>query len=219
MDDSYYIDSQFHIPSYSELHTQPEIIIHPNSTAAQLGLTPAELVPILREQQEYLRDEVAQPPPTFTRPTTVHLIPATEQLGLTTEEVEEVLQDQKDWMRAEEEQRHEMSERSTTRAQHPPSPTTRYQIPTPTAHPKLNQEVYEGYGMTHEPAIATTSYDDNDDVSNRGDTPWYQPPIPIQDNAYPAPQLEHNGYDTANEYDGHVVPFDWGYGRDGQRER
>ena len=130
MDDSYYIDSQFHIPSYSELHTQPEIIIHPNSTAAQLGLTPAELAPILREQQEYLRDEVAQPPPTFTQPTTVHLIPATKQLGLTTEEVEEVLQDQKDWMRAEEEQRHEMSECSTTRAQHPLSPTTRYQIPT-----------------------------------------------------------------------------------------
>jgi len=54
MDDSYYIDSQFHTPSYSELHTQPKIIIHPNSAAAQLGLTPAELVPILGEQQEYL---------------------------------------------------------------------------------------------------------------------------------------------------------------------
>jgi hypothetical protein len=113
-------------------------------------------------------------------------------------------------MRAEEEQRHEMSERSTTRAQHPPSPTTRYQIPTPTAHPELNQEVYEGYGMAHEPAIAATSYDndDDDDVSNHGDTPWYQPPIPIPDNGYPAPQLEHNGYDTANEYNEHIVLFD-----------
>jgi hypothetical protein len=62
MDDSY-IDSQFHIPSYSELHTQPEIVIHLNLSAAQLSLTPEELAPILRERQleYYLRDEVAQP--------------------------------------------------------------------------------------------------------------------------------------------------------------
>jgi hypothetical protein len=53
MDDSYYIETRFHIPSYSELHTQPEIVIHPNSATTQLGLTPAELAPVLREQQEY----------------------------------------------------------------------------------------------------------------------------------------------------------------------
>ena len=63
MDDSY-IDSQFHIPSYSELNAQPAIVIHPNSSAAQLGLTPEELAPILHEQQleYYLRDDGAQPP-------------------------------------------------------------------------------------------------------------------------------------------------------------
>jgi hypothetical protein len=107
MDDSYYIDSQFHIPSYRKFHTQPEIIIHPNLATTQLRLTPAELAPILREQQEYLQDEIAQPPPTFTRSTTARLIPATEQLGLITEEIEEVPKDQEEWMNEEENQRHE----------------------------------------------------------------------------------------------------------------
>jgi len=51
------------------------------------------------EQQQHIRDEPTQSLPILTRPTTTHLIPATQQLGLTQKEAEEVLQDQEDWMR------------------------------------------------------------------------------------------------------------------------
>jgi hypothetical protein len=105
MDNYQYTNSNFHIPTYNELRVPPEPVIHPNSAAAQLGLTPKELAPILQEC-ENLQIMFAQPLPILTRTTTNHLIPATEQLGLTTEEVEEVLEDQREWMR-EEEQRHE----------------------------------------------------------------------------------------------------------------
>jgi hypothetical protein len=54
MDNSHYTNSHFHIPSYSELQTPPELTTHPNSAAAQLGLTPAELAPILQEQHELM---------------------------------------------------------------------------------------------------------------------------------------------------------------------
>jgi hypothetical protein len=41
--------------------------ISPNSDTALLGLTPADMAPILQEQQELMRDELAQP---LTQPTT-----------------------------------------------------------------------------------------------------------------------------------------------------
>jgi hypothetical protein len=102
MDNSYYINSDFHNPSYSELRAPPDHI-HPNSAAAQLGLTPEELAPILQEC-ENLQSVFAQPPPILTGTTTNHPIPATAQLGLTKDEIEEVLEDQEEWMREEEEQ-------------------------------------------------------------------------------------------------------------------
>jgi hypothetical protein len=83
-----------------------------------LGLTPQELEPILHDQQEFLRNEFAQPPSIITRPTTYHLIPATEQLRLTQEEVEEMLEDQRELIREEEEQEQEVGGHNTPGTQH-----------------------------------------------------------------------------------------------------
>src|ERR1700720_2473373 len=71
--------------------------IHPDSVAAQLGLTPEELTPILQDQQrEYqqheLEYEAAQPPFHFTH--TIHPDSVAAQLGLTPEELIPILQDQ-----------------------------------------------------------------------------------------------------------------------------
>jgi hypothetical protein len=76
MDDSYYLGSHYQIPAYNHNHyREPQLLpsnyIH--SAAGQLGLTPAEMAPILRQQQEFLQDELAQPPPALTRSTTYHL--------------------------------------------------------------------------------------------------------------------------------------------------
>jgi hypothetical protein len=54
MDNSHYINLHFHIPAYNELQPPPNTIMHLNSAAAQLGLTPKQLTPILQEQHEYL---------------------------------------------------------------------------------------------------------------------------------------------------------------------
>ena len=149
MDDSYYIETQFHILSYSELHTQPEIVIHPNSAAAQLGLTPAELVPILRKQQEYLQDEYAQPLPNPAR-TAVHPNSTVMQLGLTTEEIEEVLRDQEDWLREEEQQEQEAGTAAHPASWHQPQ----------TTHLEPKCEVHKGYGMADKPPELTMSLKD-----------------------------------------------------------
>ena len=103
MDNSFYTGSQYQIPAYSPLKMAPSTQIHPNSPAGLLGMTPEELKPILQDQQEFLRNEFAQPPPIFTRPTTYHLTPATQQLGPTAEEVEEAEEHHREWMREEEE--------------------------------------------------------------------------------------------------------------------
>jgi len=52
----------YYIPAYNSNYNQPLDYIHPDSIAGQLGLTPTELVPILQEQAELMRDELAQPP-------------------------------------------------------------------------------------------------------------------------------------------------------------
>ncbi|KIM77113.1 hypothetical protein PILCRDRAFT_12291 [Piloderma croceum F 1598] len=104
MDNSHYTNSHFHIPTYNKLQAPPKPVMHPNLAAAELGLTPKELAPILQEC-ENPQIAFAQPPLILTRTTTNHPIPPTEQLGLTAEEVEELLEDQREWMR-EEEQRH-----------------------------------------------------------------------------------------------------------------
>jgi hypothetical protein len=59
---SYYTNTSLQIPAYSYHHREPKILpstcIHPDSAADQLGLTPAELTPILHEQQEFLPDKL-----------------------------------------------------------------------------------------------------------------------------------------------------------------
>jgi len=125
---SYGYDAYYPPTEYAQPHPELDFTIHPNSAVAQLGLTPEALAPILQEQQEflnsldsmgyepeqqqYLRDEPAQPLPILTRPTTTHLTPATQQLGLTQEQAREVLQDQEEWMR-DEEMREEKGECTT----------------------------------------------------------------------------------------------------------
>ena len=52
----------YYIPAHNSNYIQPLDYIHPDSIAGQLGLTPPELAPILQEQQELMRDELAQPP-------------------------------------------------------------------------------------------------------------------------------------------------------------
>ena len=124
MADYYYgPGSPYYIPAYNQNHNftsdQP---IHPNSAAAQLGLTPEELAPILREQQcEY---EFAQPP---TQPTAyhnhaiqakppqppsnpapyVHLQSVAARFGLTPTEIAEIedecIHNQAEWLAIEDE--------------------------------------------------------------------------------------------------------------------
>ena len=42
-----------------------------------------------------------------------------------------------------------------------PNPTTRHQLPTPTAHPELEQGMYEGYGTAYDPPTAISTHDNN----------------------------------------------------------
>jgi hypothetical protein len=57
---------------HKELWVMPCAYIHLESPAGQLGLTPNELKPTLHKQWEFLRDELTQPPPVLTRPTTTY---------------------------------------------------------------------------------------------------------------------------------------------------
>jgi hypothetical protein len=57
MEDFYYQNTPIYNStpsSYWEPQLTPSIHIHPESAAGQLGYTPEELAPILREQQEFL---------------------------------------------------------------------------------------------------------------------------------------------------------------------
>src|ERR1700691_6061963 len=55
-----------------ERQVMPSTYIHLESPASQLGLTPKELEPILRDQQEFLQNELTQPPLILTRSTTTY---------------------------------------------------------------------------------------------------------------------------------------------------
>jgi hypothetical protein len=138
IDNSHYINSPYHIPAYNHNHTLPADYISPNSAAAQLGLTSAEMAPILQEQRELMRDEFTQPP---TEPTTyykhttraesphpplIHPNSAAAQLGLTPTEAAEVDQE---CIRAQQEIQKEIEESRIVRerkteqnARAPPSP-------------------------------------------------------------------------------------------------
>ena len=75
VDHSYYSHTPSQNSAYSYHYQEPQLppctYIHPDSAAAQLGLTPEELAPILEEQHQFLRDDkLTQPPPALTRSTT-----------------------------------------------------------------------------------------------------------------------------------------------------
>jgi hypothetical protein len=76
MEDSYYTGPQYQILAYSPPRIAPSSYIHPESAAGLLGITPEELAPILQDQQEFLGDELAQPPPALTRSTTTYHLKA-----------------------------------------------------------------------------------------------------------------------------------------------
>jgi hypothetical protein len=121
MEDSYntpYYNSALN-NHYWEPQLPPSIHIHPESPAGQLGYTLEELGPILHEQQQFLRDKFAQPPPTSTsyhRPPrtkttpdpTFYAHPQQEaaKLGITPEELaaisEEATREQAEWLASDE---------------------------------------------------------------------------------------------------------------------
>src|ERR1700689_3498474 len=74
--DNIYNNSPYYTLANYYNHTLPEDYISPNSAAAQLGLTLADMAPILQEQYELMRDELAQPPPALTRSTTTYHLKA-----------------------------------------------------------------------------------------------------------------------------------------------
>jgi hypothetical protein len=104
--DNIYNNSPYYTLANYYNHPLPEDYISPNSAAAQLGLTPADMAPILQEQHELMRDELAQPPPALTRPATTNygpeelwVMPSTYihpespagQLGLNPQELDPIL--------------------------------------------------------------------------------------------------------------------------------
>jgi len=119
--DNIYNNSPYYTLANYYNYTLPEDYISPNSAAAQLGLTPADMAPILQEQYELMRDELAQPPPALTRSTTTYHLkarietqpkpapPSPQQeaarLGITPEDLaaisEEAVREQAKWLAKE----------------------------------------------------------------------------------------------------------------------
>ena len=107
----------------------------------------------------------------------------------------------------------------------PPNPTTRYRLPTPTAHLELEQGVYEGYGTSNDPLTVAKSYDDDDDVAVSNGrichspgtdcnppTPDAQPPIPppfeldIRDTM--GDHIPHTTSPKYPEHEGSIAPME-----------
>jgi hypothetical protein len=127
MDQTYY-NSPYYTPAnnnyYWEPQPQPSIYIHPESPAEILGYTLEQLAPILRKQQQFLQDELAQPQPVLTRPTTTSYHRTTRivtnpdpafytrpqqdaaQLGITSEELSSIseasIREQNEWLAQDE---------------------------------------------------------------------------------------------------------------------
>src|SRR6202050_386474 len=113
----YYTPAHHHHSGEPQL--PPSIQIHPQSAAGQLGYTPEQLAPILREQQQFLlAEELAQPLPVLTRPTTryhrttrietqpdpaFYTRPQQEaaQLGISPEELAAIAKDEAKWRERE----------------------------------------------------------------------------------------------------------------------
>jgi hypothetical protein len=61
--------------------------------------------------------------------------------------------------------------------------------------------------MVDEPSKIAMSHGDNNNISNRGDTPWFQPPTPISDVLPPPPPLDHDEYDGTIDYNKPITSF------------
>ena len=83
----------------------------------------------------------------------------------------------------------------------------RYQLPSPTAHPELEQDMYKGYGIADEPTTAATSNDhEGHNVSNHGDSlPAWHHPLPSISSTEPPTHLppELNIDNTASDLIAH----------------
>ena len=243
---SYEPSSPYNILAYNHNHTLPEDYISPNSAAAQLSLSPAEMAPILQEQQELMWNEFTQPPAepaTYYNHTTwvesppppnpaphthPHSVAAQlAQLGITPAELDkldrECMREQTRLLAIEDEAwrvAHRQRELTpvTATSHHgnhsinhgdPPDHTTRYQLPSPTVHPELEQDTYEGYGIADEPTtVATSNHHEGHNASNRGDSPpaWHHS-LPSISNAEPPthapPELDM--YNTASDPNSHTT--------------
>ena len=94
------------------------------------------------------------------------------------------------------------------------SAAAQYQLPTPIAHPELEQDAYKGYRMAYDPYPAATSYDnDNAIVYNRGDTPpsgyHPQPPTPMLDVQPPLQPLDYDEYDPTGDHGPYATSFEY----------
>ena len=138
------MDQHYYDP-YDYSHPSPTDYISPNSAAAQLGLTLAEMAPILQEQRELMRDEYAQPPPISARPT-IHPGSAAARLGVTPEEMGEILADQEEWMREEQEQEQGAGGYTWTEENHHQQQVRDDETDAQTPPPPLEYT----HGMTHD---------------------------------------------------------------------
>jgi hypothetical protein len=126
MDHHYYNSPYYTVNNnyYWEPQPPPSIYIHPESPAGILGYTLEQLAPILRKQQQFLRDKIAQPPPVLSRPTTTSYHRTTRittnpdpafythpqqdaaQLGITSEELASIseasIRKQNEWLAQDE---------------------------------------------------------------------------------------------------------------------
>jgi hypothetical protein len=92
-------------------------------------------------------------------------------------------------------------------------PTTQYQLPTPIPHLELKQDTYKGYRTAYNPYPAATPYDDDDVVSNCGDTPpsgyHPQPPTPTLDARPPLQPLDYDEYDPTGDHGPYATSFEY----------
>src|SRR6202167_2451449 len=184
--DNIYNNSPYYTLANYYYSTLPEDYISPNSAAAQLGLTPADMAPILQEQYELMRDELAQPPPALTRPDTTNygleelrVIPNTYihpespagQLGLTPQELDPILRDQQEFLRNELAQPPPILTRPTTTSYHH---TTRIEAtPNPVFHACPQQEAAElGIGPEELTAISEQATREQAEWLAKDETEW-----------------------------------------------
>ena len=160
---SYGYDAYYPPTEYAQPHADP-YFVHPNSAAAQLGLTPEEIRGVVEEQERWDR------------------------------EFQQELEEEE---RARVSAQHQRQEHHQDETRWVPTPSISDFDPTPQAYEVPDEP----------PEDAASSYDDGLLDPERARL-LYQPPTPIPSDTDPTPQPEYNGYDTTDEYDEHVVPFD-----------